>query len=124
MLFHLTTLNLEKFLYEDTSALKENETNKKIVVVVDAWKHVNFLCKNYKRVMGLFGQEVQSRRCQNEEVKFILGRFLVTPLNLDSDMDLCCPEFGFVAIHQSDNHIALAQIMGSQVRSNSPQVHI
>ena len=47
MLFYLTTLNLTKFLYEDAPNLKENEIDRQVVVVVDAWKHANFLCKNY-----------------------------------------------------------------------------
>ena len=47
MLFYLTTLNLTKFLYEDAPNLKENEIDRQVVVVVDAWKHADFLCKNY-----------------------------------------------------------------------------
>ena len=47
MLFYLTTLNLTKFLYEDAPNLKENEIDRQVVVVVDAWKHADFLFKNY-----------------------------------------------------------------------------
>ena len=47
MLFYLTTLNLACFLREDAPALKENETDKQVVVVMKAWKHVDFLCHNY-----------------------------------------------------------------------------
>ena len=47
MLFYLTTLNLAHFLQEDAPSLKENETNKQVVVVVEAWKHADFLCRNY-----------------------------------------------------------------------------
>ena len=47
MLFYLTTLNLTKFLYEDAPNLKENEIDRQVVVVVDAWKRADFLCKNY-----------------------------------------------------------------------------
>ena len=47
MLFYLTTLNLACFLREDAPALKENETNKQVVVAMEAWKHANFLCRNY-----------------------------------------------------------------------------
>ena len=47
MLFYLTTLNLTKFLYEDAPNLKENEIDRQVVVVVDAWKHADFLCKSY-----------------------------------------------------------------------------
>ena len=47
MLFYLTTLNLARFLQEDAPALKENETDKQVVAVVEAWKHADFLCRNY-----------------------------------------------------------------------------
>ena len=47
MLFYLTTLNLVRFLREDAPALKENETNKQVVVIVETWKHADFLCHNY-----------------------------------------------------------------------------
>ena len=47
MLFYLTTLNLARFLREDAPALKENETDKQVVAVVEAWKHADFLCRNY-----------------------------------------------------------------------------
>ena len=47
MLFYLTTLNLACFLQEDARSLKENEPNRQVVAVVEAWKHVDFLCRNY-----------------------------------------------------------------------------
>ena len=47
MLFYLTTLNLTKFLYEDAPNLKENEIDRQVVAIVDAWKHADFLCKSY-----------------------------------------------------------------------------
>ncbi|XP_075663318.1 uncharacterized protein LOC142632882 [Castanea sativa] len=47
MLFYLTTQNLSKFLYENAPKLKENETDRQVVAIVEAWKHVNFLCKYY-----------------------------------------------------------------------------
>ena len=47
MLFYLTTLNLACFLQEDAPTLKENETDKQVVSIVGAWKHVDFLCCNY-----------------------------------------------------------------------------
>ena len=47
MLFYLTTLNLPRFLQENALALKENETDRQVVVAVEAWKHVDFLCRNY-----------------------------------------------------------------------------
>ena len=47
MLFYLTTLNLAKFLYENAPNLKENEMDRQVVAAVEAWKYVDFLCKNY-----------------------------------------------------------------------------
>ena len=47
MLFYLTTLNLASFLTEDAPKFKEDERNIEVISVVDAWKHSNFLCKNY-----------------------------------------------------------------------------
>ncbi|KAL4011257.1 hypothetical protein IC575_028309 [Cucumis melo] len=47
MLFYLITLNLAKFLKEDAPILPEGETNKEKQLAVDAWKHAEYLCKNY-----------------------------------------------------------------------------
>ena len=47
MLFYLITLNLAKFLREDAPVCSENEAGHQVVVTVDAWKHYDFLCKNY-----------------------------------------------------------------------------
>ena len=47
MLFYLTTLNLTKFLYENASKLKKNETDRQVVPAMEAWKHADFLYKNY-----------------------------------------------------------------------------
>ena len=47
MLFYLTTLNLARSLTEDPPKLKEDERDIQVISVVDAWKHFDFLCKNY-----------------------------------------------------------------------------
>ena len=48
MLFYLTTLfNLMRFLTKDTPKLKEDEHDIQVISVVNAWKHSNFLCRNY-----------------------------------------------------------------------------
>ena len=47
MLFHLTILNLARFLQEDAPTLKENETDWQVVAAVEAWKHADFLCRDY-----------------------------------------------------------------------------
>ena len=47
MLFYLTNLNLVRFLTEDAPKLKEDELDIQVISDVDAWKHFDFLCKNY-----------------------------------------------------------------------------
>ena len=47
MLFYLTTLNLARFLTEEAPKLKEDERDIQVISDVDAWKHSNFLCRNY-----------------------------------------------------------------------------
>ena len=47
MLFYLTTLNLVRFLREETPKLKEDKRDIQVINVADAWKHSNFLCRNY-----------------------------------------------------------------------------
>ena len=47
MLFYLTTLNLTRFLTEKAPKLKEDECDIQAISVVDAWKHSDFLCRNY-----------------------------------------------------------------------------
>ena len=47
MLFYLTTLNLMRFLTEDASQLKDDERDNQVISAIDAWKHSDFLCKNY-----------------------------------------------------------------------------
>ncbi|KAI6707193.1 hypothetical protein NL676_010155 [Syzygium grande] len=47
MLFYLTTLNLARFLNEDAPKLDEGDIDKERLAAVDAWKHSDFLCRNY-----------------------------------------------------------------------------
>ncbi|KAL7194481.1 hypothetical protein ACSBR1_034829 [Camellia fascicularis] len=47
MLFYLIALNLARFLREDAPVLKKDESDRQVVIAVDAWKHSNFLCRNY-----------------------------------------------------------------------------
>ncbi|KAF5939434.1 hypothetical protein HYC85_023693 [Camellia sinensis] len=47
MLFYLTALNLACFLREEAPILKEDETDRQVVAAVNAWKHADFLCRNY-----------------------------------------------------------------------------
>ena len=92
MLFYLTTLNLAKVLHEDAPTLNEGETNKQIVAVVEAWKHSNFLCKNYilnglNTMYNVYSQvkttkepwESLEKKYKTKDAgmkKFIVGRFL------------------------------------------------
>ena len=47
MLFYLTTLNLARFLTEEAPKLKEDERDIQVISAVDAWKHSDFMCRNY-----------------------------------------------------------------------------
>ena len=47
MLFYLTILNLAKFLTEHAPKFKEDENDIQVISVVDAWKHSDYLCRNY-----------------------------------------------------------------------------
>ena len=47
MLFYLTTLNLARFLKEDPPSVREDEVDAQAFHAVDAWKHSDFLCRNY-----------------------------------------------------------------------------
>ncbi|XP_070053900.1 uncharacterized protein LOC142173528 [Nicotiana tabacum] len=47
MLFYLTTLNLQKFIKEDVPVLPESTPENERFIVTEAWKHSDFLCKNY-----------------------------------------------------------------------------
>ena len=93
MLFYLTTLNLARILRENAPILKEDETDRQVVAAVDAWKHADFLCRNYvlngldntlynvyspiKTVKELW--ESLEKKYKTEDAgskKFVVGRFL------------------------------------------------
>ena len=93
MLFYLTTLNLARFLCEDALVYNENETDRQVIVAMDAWKHSDFLCKNYilngldNTIYNVYSPikttrelwESLHRKNKTEDVgmkKFVVGRFL------------------------------------------------
>ncbi|PHU09268.1 Acid phosphatase 1 [Capsicum chinense] len=47
MFFYLTSLCLQRFTSEDTSEVPEGTSNKEHFMIVEAWKHSDFLCRNY-----------------------------------------------------------------------------
>ncbi|KAL7614567.1 hypothetical protein Lser_V15G07012 [Lactuca serriola] len=47
MLFYLTTLNLARFLTKDAPWMLEGEGDVQALTAIDAWKHSDFLCRNY-----------------------------------------------------------------------------
>ena len=86
-------MNLVKFLHEDSPVCSENEADYQVVVVMDAWKHSDFLCKNYilngldntlynvyspiKTTRELW--ESLDRKYKTEDAgmkKFVVGRFI------------------------------------------------
>ncbi|KAK3037053.1 hypothetical protein RJ639_031770 [Escallonia herrerae] len=92
MLFSLTTLNLARFLQEDAPDLGENP-DRQTVAAVDAWKHSDFLCKNYilngldNALYNVYSPMVNAkalwkslqRKYKTEDAgskKFVVGKFL------------------------------------------------
>ncbi|KAI3772078.1 hypothetical protein L6452_03252 [Arctium lappa] len=47
MFFYLTTLNLAHYLTEDAPQVPEGQYDVQVVSAVEAWKHSDFLCRNY-----------------------------------------------------------------------------
>ncbi|XP_070053166.1 uncharacterized protein [Nicotiana tomentosiformis] len=47
MFFYLTTLSLQKFIKEDVPVLPDETPENERFLVTEAWKHSDFLCKNY-----------------------------------------------------------------------------
>ena len=47
MLFYLTALNLTRFLKESAPVLSEDDEDVQTVSAVEAWKHGDYLCRNY-----------------------------------------------------------------------------
>lgn len=92
MLFYLTTLNLARFLNEDTQTLRVN-IDAQVITTLDAWKHSDFLRRNY--VLNFFMDtlhkvyssmstanelwEFLEKKYKIEDVrakKFLIGQFL------------------------------------------------
>ena len=93
MLFYLTTLNLMRFLTKEAPKLKVDESDIQVISAMDAWKHFDFLCRNY--VMNTLTDSLHNvytdkkttkelwesldRKYKTEDVgakKFVVGRFL------------------------------------------------
>ncbi|XP_016473600.1 uncharacterized protein LOC107795471 [Nicotiana tabacum] len=47
MFFYLTTLSQQRFISEDVPVLGEETPDNERFVITEAWKHFDFLCKNY-----------------------------------------------------------------------------
>ncbi|KAL2466756.1 Uncharacterized protein Adt_42607 [Abeliophyllum distichum] len=84
---------LEKFLNEDPPAIQEGENNRASLIALDAWKHSDFLCKNYilngldntlynvycskKSVKDLWKSLERKYKTEDVETKkFVVGKFL------------------------------------------------
>ncbi|KAK3021249.1 hypothetical protein RJ639_047521 [Escallonia herrerae] len=104
MLFYLTTLNLAKFLQEGAPDLGENP-DRQTVAAVDAWKHSDFLCKNYilngldNALYNVYSPMVNAkalwesleRKYKTEDAgskKFVVGKFLDFKM-VDSKTVIC-----------------------------------
>ncbi|XP_057489383.1 uncharacterized protein LOC130775236 [Actinidia eriantha] len=93
MLFYLTTLGLAKYLQEEAPTLSEAEQDPTTVTAVQAWKHGDFLCKNYilngldKTLYNVYSSlptakllwDSLDKKYKVEDAgakKFLIGRFL------------------------------------------------
>ncbi|KAF3652743.1 putative glucan endo-1,3-beta-glucosidase A-like [Capsicum annuum] len=47
MFFYLTTLCLQRFTSEDAPEVPKGTSDKECFIILEAWKHSNFLCRNY-----------------------------------------------------------------------------
>ncbi|KAF3684750.1 putative phosphoserine aminotransferase, chloroplastic-like [Capsicum annuum] len=47
MFFYLTTLCLQRFTSENAPEVPEGTSDKDRFVIVETWKHLDFLCRNY-----------------------------------------------------------------------------
>ncbi|KAL5563278.1 hypothetical protein UlMin_033025 [Ulmus minor] len=93
MLFYLITLNLARFLTKNAPVLKDDEQDIQAVSAVDAWKHSEFLCRNYvlngltdslynvyrdkktaKELWEFLDRKYKSKDARSK--KFVVGRFL------------------------------------------------
>lgn len=75
-------MKLAKFLYKDAPTLKENESDRLVVVVVDTWKHADFLCKNYllngldNTLYNVYSPiKIAKELWDSLDKKYIMGRF-------------------------------------------------
>ncbi|KAL5540606.1 hypothetical protein UlMin_043181 [Ulmus minor] len=93
MLFYLATLNLARFLTENAPVLKDDGQDIQAISAVDAWKHSDFLCRNYvlngltDSLYNVYSDkktanelwESLDRKYKSEDAgskKFVVGRFL------------------------------------------------
>ena len=116
ILFYLTTLNLARFLTEEAPKLKEDERGIQVISVVDAWKHSDFLCRNYvmnaligslynvytdkKTTKELWESLNQKYKTKNAGAKkIVVGRFLDYKM-VDSKTVVCQVQELQVILHE------------------------
>lgn len=91
-MFYDTTLNLANFLKEFAPAVQEGEKNSEVNMVLDAWKHSNFICKECilngldNILYGVYSSKDSAKNLWDsikkykiedvETKKFIVGKFL------------------------------------------------
>ncbi|XP_074569683.1 uncharacterized protein LOC141826336 [Curcuma longa] len=93
MLFYLTTLNLARFLTEEPPKVPEGTLDAQTFNAVEAWKHSEFLCRNY--ILNCLADALYNVYCTKKSAKelwesldlkyrtedagakkFVVGRFL------------------------------------------------
>ena len=112
MIFYLTTLNHARFLTKDVLQLKEDEHDIQVISAIEAWKHSNFLYRNYvlkgftDTLYNVYYTKSSSKKLwesldQKYKIKdagakkFIVGRFLdfkmVGSKTMDVGRFIICP---------------------------------
>ncbi|KAF3623497.1 putative glucan endo-1,3-beta-glucosidase A-like [Capsicum annuum] len=93
MFFYLTTLCLQRFTSEDAPEVPEETSNKNRFIIVEVWKHSDFLCRNHilsgllddlynvysgtKISKELWGALERKYKTEDAEIKkFLVARFL------------------------------------------------
>ncbi|XP_047264134.1 uncharacterized protein LOC107863717 isoform X1 [Capsicum annuum] len=115
MFFYLTTLCLQRFTSEDAPEVPEGTSHKDRFVIVEAWKHSDFLCRNYilsglqddlysiysgtKTSKELWGVLKRKYKMEDARIKkFLVARFLDFKM-IDSKSVVCHVQELQVIIH-------------------------
>ncbi|XP_073120646.1 uncharacterized protein [Henckelia pumila] len=127
MLFYLTTLNLSRFLKEDPPVVIEGDSDTQRRTAVDAWNHIDFLCRNYilndlddtlysvyssvKTAKELWDSLKNKYKTEDADInKFVVGKF----------MDFKMVDSKTVMIQVQEIQIILHDLLAEGMEINEP----